>query len=76
MTINAGVIYNLNDSYPYYQYDLTDDVRYQESIKYNIVFRSGVNESDVIGSGQFPFYILSTYLDKRVSRKSAGSYWF
>ena len=39
LTINAGVIYNLNDSYPYYQYDLTDDVRYQESIKYNIVFR-------------------------------------
>ena len=71
LTINAGVIYNLNDSYPNYQYDLTDDVRYQESIKYNIVFRSGVNESDVIGSGQFPFYILSTYLDKRVSRKSA-----
>ena len=39
--------------------------------KYNFVFRSGINESDVLGSGQFPFYILSTYLDKRISHKSA-----
>ena len=36
-----------------------------------MVFRSGINESDVIGSGQFPFYILSAYADKRLSHKSA-----
>ena len=35
------------------------------------MFRSGINESDVVGSGQFPFYIISGYADKRINRKSA-----
>ena len=43
----------------------------KEPIKYNIIFRSGLNESDVVGSGQFPFYIVSAYVDKRINRKSA-----
>jgi hypothetical protein len=30
-----------------------------------------VNESDVVGSGQFPFYIFSAYADKRLARVSA-----
>ena len=30
-----------------------------------------MNESDVVGSGQFPFYIFSAYADKRISHKSA-----
>jgi hypothetical protein len=34
------------------------------------VFRSGVNESNVIGSGQFPFYVVSAYADKRLNYKS------
>ncbi len=36
-----------------------------------MVFRGGVNESDVVGSGQFPFYIVSAYADKRINVKSA-----
>jgi hypothetical protein len=30
-----------------------------------------VNESDVIDIGQYPFYIISGYADKRLNRKSA-----
>ena len=30
-----------------------------------------MNESDVVGSGQFPFYIFSGYADKRINHKSA-----
>lgn len=71
LTLNAGVTYNFDDEDPEYQYDLSDDAKFTQSIKYNIVFRSGVNESDVVGSGQFPFYILSGYADKRLNRKSA-----
>lgn len=44
---------------------------YTEKVKYNMAFRTGVNESDIIGTGQFPFYTLSFYADKRISRKSA-----
>ena len=35
-----------------------------------MIFRSGVNESNVIGSGQFPFYVVSAYADKRINYKS------
>lgn len=42
-----------------------------EPIKYNFVLRSGFNESPVIGSGQYPFYHISFFADKRFSRKSA-----
>ena len=49
----------------------TEDKKFTEKIKYNVVFRSGVNESDVIDSGKYPFYIISGYADKRLNRKSA-----
>jgi hypothetical protein len=49
----------------------TEDRKFTEKVKYNIVFRTGVNESDVINMGQFPFYIVSGYADKRLNRKSA-----
>ena len=42
-----------------------------ERVRLNLVFRTGVNESDVINSGQFPFYIFSAYADKRLGKISA-----
>jgi hypothetical protein len=71
ITFNLGMNYNLDSHQIAYKYNLTDDEPYKESIKCNFVFRSGVNESDVVGQGQFPFYIFSTYADKRLNRKSA-----
>lgn len=69
---NLGVTYNLDENEAEYQNTLTDnDRKFTEPIKYNLVFRTGVNESDVVGSGQFPFYIVSAYADKRINRKSA-----
>ena len=44
---------------------------YSEPIKYNFVLRSGYNESAIIGSGQYPFYHASFFIDKRFNRKSA-----
>ncbi|WP_411767429.1 acyloxyacyl hydrolase [Winogradskyella sp. A3E31] len=44
--------------------------KYSEPIKYNVVFRSGVNESDIVGSGRFPFYTFSAFADKRINHKS------
>lgn len=50
---------------------ISEETSFKEKIKYNIAFRSGINESDIIDTGQFPFYILSAYADKRLNRKSA-----
>ena len=70
IALNVGVNYNFTNEDPDYQYTLTKET-YTEPIKVNLVFRTGVNESDVVASGQFPFYIFSAYADKRLSHYSA-----
>ena len=68
--ITVGVNYNLEDE----ENELTEHNitnKYTEPIKYNVVFRTGVQESELIGSGLHPFFVFSGYADKRVSRKSA-----
>ena len=44
--------------------------KYSEPFKYNFVFRSGINESDINGSGRFPFYVFTAFVDKRINHKS------
>ena len=68
---NVGATYKLeSNEEPDYLLS-TEDKKFTEKIKYNLVYRMGVNESDVIDLGQYPFYILSGYADKRLNRKSA-----
>ena len=69
LALNAGLIYTLEQGETEYIRRELDPIT--ESVRYNLVFRSGVNESDNIGHGQYPFYILSGYADKRLGRKSA-----
>lgn len=47
------------------------DSAYSEPVHYNLAFRSGVQESRVIGTGQYPFYFISAYADKKFTRSSA-----
>ncbi|WP_160130909.1 acyloxyacyl hydrolase [Kordia antarctica] len=71
LALNVGVNYNLDDI-SQIEYQKNDSIQnFSESIKYNIVLRSGINESDAIGSGQYGFTILSAYADKRLGRRSA-----
>lgn len=70
IAFNFGLTYNLDNEDAEY-IDNPDDEKFTERIKYNIAFRSGINQSDVIGSGQFPFYIFSAYADKRLGHISA-----
>ncbi|WP_422105929.1 acyloxyacyl hydrolase [Winogradskyella sp.] len=70
VALNLGLTYDLDEDDSEYIDDLKDET-YTERIKYNLAFRSGINQSDIIGSGQFPFYILSAYADKRLSHVSA-----
>ena len=43
---------------------------YKEPIKFNVIFRSGVNQSDFFNLGQHPFYTFTGYVDKRINYKS------
>lgn len=67
---NAGLVYSL-DGEEEVSYIKRDKEKITEPIRYNLAFRTGVNESDVIGSGQYGFVVLSGYADKRIGRKSA-----
>ncbi|NHF60932.1 acyloxyacyl hydrolase [Flavobacteriaceae bacterium TP-CH-4] len=69
LAFNAGLIYSIGDEAN--EYITREKPKVKEPLRYNLVFRSGINESDNIGAGQFPFYIVSAYTDKRLGRKSA-----
>lgn len=69
--INAGVNYNVREVQYRKPQDTLVPKSYVEPLRYNLVFRAGVNESPVIGSGQKPFYHVGGYVDKRIGRKSA-----
>jgi hypothetical protein len=73
IAFNLGITYSLMEADPEYLTNIRDGekVKFIEPIKYNLAFRTGINESDVVGSGQFPFYIFSAYADKRLGYKSA-----
>lgn len=68
LVMNAGLTYTLHQEEP--NFIKREKTKIAEPFKYNLAFRSGINESDVIGAGQFPFYIFSAYADKRIGRKS------
>lgn len=70
ITFNLGLSYDLSGTTREYM-EREKEEKFTEQIRYNLAFRTGINESDVIDSGQFPFYILSAYADKRLSHVSA-----
>ncbi|AZQ43558.1 acyloxyacyl hydrolase [Nonlabens ponticola] len=67
---NAGVNYTFNhEEIP--EYKIWPKRKYTEPIGLTAVARLGFNESDYRGSGQYPFYDFSVYLDKRINIKSS-----
>ncbi|WP_086475499.1 MULTISPECIES: acyloxyacyl hydrolase [Arenibacter] len=71
LAFNLGLTYDLQRGLEKEYVRTEDTTSYAEPVRYNLAFRSGINESDVVGSGQFPFYIFSAYADKRLGRISA-----
>ena len=71
VTFNVGVNYNFNEKHNYKLDSVYKKVKFTEPIKYNFVLRTGINESQIIRSGQKPFYHIGFYADKRINRKSA-----
>ncbi|WP_136466193.1 acyloxyacyl hydrolase [Flagellimonas onchidii] len=71
MALNVGLTYDL-DGGNTFEFIVPEPIeKITEPIRYNLAFRTGVNESDVINSGRYGFWILSAYADKRLGRKSA-----
>lgn len=69
--LNLGLNYNFREV-QYHKIDTAvSRMKMYEPIRYNILLRSGFNESPVIGSGSKIFYHVGFYADKRLNRKSA-----
>lgn len=71
LAFNTGLVYDLDGGKIIDYLPVEERGTVLEPIRYNFAFRTGLNESDVINSGQYPFYIVSAYADKRLGRKSA-----
>ncbi|AKA35660.1 acyloxyacyl hydrolase [Flagellimonas lutaonensis] len=71
MALNFGLTYDLDGGVEHAYLKPEKKEKITEPIRYNLVLRGGVNESDVVNSGRYGFYILSAYADKRLGRKSA-----
>lgn len=73
VTLNAGLSYLMDaENQPKYISLQNEDVLTKQPITYQAAFRYGQNESDVIGLGQFSFYELSGYAQKRFSFKHSA----
>ena len=70
--LNAGLSYQLDyQEFPEYIHKEDSLSRtHAERFKYNFAFKTGLNESDVVGMGQEPFYVASFFVDKRINYKS------
>ncbi len=71
MALNLGLTYDLDGGREYGYLEPGPTNKITEPIRYNLALRGGVNQSDVIGSGSYGFWILSAYADKRLGRMSA-----
>jgi hypothetical protein len=69
--VNVGLNYTFDRSEDNQYIKEVDTTNYKQPVKFNFAFKGGFNESDIIGSGQKPYYALSAYVDKRWCRKSA-----
>lgn len=71
--LNAGISYQVDyEEFPHYVHQKDSLSRtHAQKLKYNFVFRGGVNESDVVGMGQEPFFVVSAFVDKRINFKSS-----
>ena len=68
---NFGLVYDFDHKYSPEYASRAKSEKPKEQIRYNLALRTGINESDINGSGQFGFWIFSAYADKRLGKRSA-----
>nr|WP_299175287.1 acyloxyacyl hydrolase [uncultured Allomuricauda sp.] len=71
MALNVGLTYDIDGGDTHEFIASESKEKTTEPIRYNLAFRTGANESDIINSGRYGFWIFSAYADKRLGRKSA-----
>lgn len=71
LALNLGLTYDLDGGRTYAYLQPPPRENLVEPVRYTLALRGGVNQSDVIGSGSYGFWILSAYADKRLGRRSA-----
>ncbi len=69
ITASIGVTYDFIEEEIAHQEKVAYE-RLIEPVKYNFALRSGVNESNFVGLGQYPFVVFSAFADKRISYKN------
>ncbi len=69
--ISLGVRYDFDEGEGKEVYiPLEEKKDFNQHLHYNLFFRAGINEGDVVGLGQQPFLVLGGFVDKRISYKS------
>ena len=74
----VGLNYNLQNENPTFS-KKQKQPKDRKKIKFNFIFRTGLNESKIPNSGQFPFYVGTFALEKKLHFKStitAGADYF
>lgn len=69
LALNLGVNYQIKEHSAPNRKKLSN--KYSEPIAYYLGLSGGINQSDVVGSKQYPFYILSAFAAKRINKKSS-----
>jgi len=78
VTFNLGLTAALDDNIKTKGIETFEEV-INKKIRFGLIFRTGINQSDVVGTPQFPFYIFSAFAEKRLNPKSLimiGSEYF
>ncbi len=78
VTFNVGLTAALDDNIKTKELETINE-GINKKIRFGLIFRTGINQSDVLGSPQFPFYIFSAFAEKRLNPKSLimiGSEYF
>lgn len=68
--LNLGVTYDFSKKDRIFL-PLQDDSEYSKKIGYNIVVRSGANQSDRVGTDLYPFLVFSGYADRKISHTNS-----
>ncbi|WP_448607647.1 acyloxyacyl hydrolase [Paenimyroides ceti] len=69
LALTAGLTYSLDENFR--RSANASPESYDTDMKYSFIFRTGVNESHILGMGQKPFYHLSFLADKRIGRSGS-----
>ena len=70
LTFQVGINYSLENNFPDYIAKDKNEVKCEEPWKLGFFYRGGLNETDIVGSGQYLFHTIGAYVDKKLNKKS------